>query len=264
MAKKDKEKEKEKENQQKETTEVAGEESTGSKIITILIVLVIVIIWLGIFGVLIKLDVGSFGSEVLYPVLKDVPVVNNILPTPDEEQAEVSSGDYDDLTEANARIRELESQLAATSSSDTANSGEIDSLKAEVERLRKFEENQKRFAERVKDFDENVVYNDKAPDTEEYKKYYEGIEPDNAEEIYRDVCKQYEYNQEIKDQAETYAKMEPANAAAVFAEMANDLNRVASILDCMQASKCAAILQNMTPTLAAQITTKMTAMKKNS
>lgn len=69
MAKKDKNKE----------NKVSTDESTGSKIVTVLIVLVIVVIWLAIFGVLIKLDVGNFGSEVLYPVLKDVPVVNMIL-----------------------------------------------------------------------------------------------------------------------------------------------------------------------------------------
>lgn len=68
MAKKDKNKE----------NKVSTDESTGSKIVTVLIVLVIVVIWLAIFGVLIKLDVGNFGSEVLYPVLKDVPVVNMI------------------------------------------------------------------------------------------------------------------------------------------------------------------------------------------
>ena len=52
------------------------EESTGSKLVTALIVIVIVAIWLLIFGVLIKLDVGNFGSSVLTPVLKDVPVLN--------------------------------------------------------------------------------------------------------------------------------------------------------------------------------------------
>lgn len=245
-----------------EDTQDVNEDSAGSKIVTALIVLAIVLIWLGIFGVLIKLNVGNFGSDVLYPVLKDVPVVNRILPATEENKTE-QSGDYDNLREANARIRELESQLGATTSADSANSSEIDELKAEISRLQKFEDNQKKFAERVKEFDKNVVYNDKAPDTDEYKAYYEGIEPDNAEEIYREVCRDYEYSQEVKDQADMYAKMEPANAAAILEEMSNDLNRVASILDCMQTSKSAAILQNMTTTTAAQITTKMIAMKKS-
>ena len=58
-----------------------------------------------------------------------------------------------------------------------------------------------------------------------------------------------------------YAKMEPASAAAVLTEMANDLNLVAKILDSMQTSKSALILQNMSATTAAQVTTKMTSMK---
>lgn len=252
MAKKDKD---------RETQELNEEESAGSKIVTVLIVLVIILIWLGIFGVLVKLNVGNFGSDVLYPVLKDVPVLNWILPEVEGDDAKKSK-EYDNLTEANARIRELESQLAATSSSDSANSSEIEDLRAENKRLKKFEENQKAFAERVKKFDENVVYNSKAPDTEEYKTYYEEIQPENAEAIYREVVKNFEYTQEVKDQADTYGKMTPENAAAILTEMSNDLTLVASILDCMQASKSAAILQVMEPTVAAQITTKMTAMKK--
>lgn len=245
----------------KEKNESYGEEGAGSKIVTIIIVVVIVALWLLIFGVLIKLDVGNFGSDVLYPVLKDVPVLNMVLPNVDED-SNGETQEYDNLSEANARIKELESQLATSSNTETANASEVDELKAEIARLKKFEENQELFAKRVKEFDTNVVYNDKAPDTEEYKKYYEGIEPDNAEEIYREVCKKYEYSQEIKDQADTYAKMEPARAAAIMEEMTSDLSLLASILDSMQTSKSALILQNMTPTVAAQITTKMTAVKK--
>ncbi len=239
-----------------------GDDSAGSKLVTALIVLVIVLIWLFIFGVLIKLNVGNFGSDVLYPVLKDVPVLNWVLPEVDGEDRAQNSGEYDNLTEANARIKELENQLATIKNTDAANGDEIEDLKAEVERLRKFEENQSQFAKRVKEFDENVVYNDKAPDVDEYKTYYEGINPDNAEEIYREVCKKFEYNQEIKDQADMYGKMEPERAAAILEEMSNNLSLVASILDSMQASKSAAILQNMSSTTAAQVTTKMTAMKK--
>ena len=156
----------------------------------------------------------------------------------------------------------MESQLATTSNSDNANSSQVQQLQSEVQRLKKFEDNQETFAKRVKEFDENVVYNDKAPDTEEYKKYYEGIDADNAAEIYREVCKQYQYSQEIKDQADTYAKMEPAKAAAILEEMTSDLKLVASILDNMQPAKSALILQSMTATTAAQVTTKMTSMKK--
>ena len=55
--------------------------------------------------------------------------------------------------------------------------------------------------------------------------------------------------------------MEPASAEAILSEITNDLTLVAKILDSMQTSKSALILQNMKPTTAAQVTTKMTAMK---
>ena len=84
-------------------------EGAGSKIITILIVLVIVAIWVAVFGVLIKLNIGNFGSEVLYPVLKDIPVLNRILPDVEEEYS--GSYNYSSVSEAVAKIKELEKLL---------------------------------------------------------------------------------------------------------------------------------------------------------
>ncbi len=234
--------------------EVAQEESAGSKIMTIIIVFLIVVIWLAIFGVLIKFDVGGFGSEVLAPVLKDVPVVNRILPSSEEDKPE----GYTDIDEANARIRELEEQLAQSKKTGTLTEEEVGELKSEVNRLKKFEEQQHAFEQRVREFDENVVYNDQAPDISEYEKYYAQIDPDNAAEIYKDVVKDLQYTAKIKKQGTLYSKMDPEQAAAVLETMSGDLDRVCAILDTMNESKSAEILANMSPETAAQITTKMT------
>ncbi len=246
-----------KKNKKNKEKEYAQGESAGSKLLTFLIVLVIVLIWLGIFGVLIKLDVGNFGSEVLYPVLKDVPLVNKVLP--DVEGENQTTEGYTDIKEANARIKELEGQLAQLKNTNTASSDEVEELRTEVERLKKFEEQQRAFEQRVKEFDENVVFNDKAPEIEEYKKYYEEIEPDNAEAIYKDVVREMQYTAKITKQADTYAKMDAEKAAAILETMSGDLELVSAILDSMSESKSALILENMTPETAAQITTKMTA-----
>ena len=56
------------------------EEKETSKVLIFFVSLLIVLIWLGIIGVLIKCDVGGFGSSVLYPMWKDVPYLNRILP----------------------------------------------------------------------------------------------------------------------------------------------------------------------------------------
>ncbi len=63
----------------------------GGGLSAFLVTFIIVIVWIGILCLLIKLDIGGFGSNVLAPVLKDVPVLNKILPaesvisTDDEE-----------------------------------------------------------------------------------------------------------------------------------------------------------------------------------
>ena len=77
------------------------------------VVLLIILIWLVIFAFLVKMDVGGFGSTVLFPVLKDVPYVNQILPgiedyIPQEEEEEIP---YKTVEEAVVRIKELEVEI---------------------------------------------------------------------------------------------------------------------------------------------------------
>ena len=97
----------------------------SGKLSTILIAIVIVAIWLVIFGLLIKMDVGGFGST-LRPVLKNVPVINKILPeASDEEVAEESGYKYKNLAEAIERIKELEKELETYQNSSTANADKV-------------------------------------------------------------------------------------------------------------------------------------------
>ena len=159
-------------------------ESGGSKLVNAIIVLVIILIWLAVFAFLIKLDVGGIGSNILYPVLKDVPVVNKILPSPSEEmQASEDNYKYTTLKSANARIKELESQLEAQGGTTAANSDYIANLEAEVKNLQKYKDQMDEFDKRVAEFNEKIVFNDNAPDISEYRSYYESIEPENAEKF---------------------------------------------------------------------------------
>ncbi len=244
MAKKDKAGEKEK--------------KEGNKILTILISLLIVIIWVAIFSILIKLDVGGFGSGVLRPILKDVPVVNKILPdVGDAVVAEENNYEYKTLDQAVAKINELEQTIKDMNQSGTDNSDKVAELQAEVDRLKTFEDNQVAFEERVKEFDKNVVFNDAAPGIDEYKKYYEQINPTNAEEIYRQVIEQLQYSDAIKEKAAIYKNMDPAAAAQILATMTADVKSVAEILLSMKPKESAAILAEMDSVVAAKITKKM-------
>ena len=81
------------------------EETTGGKVLIAIVAVLIIAIWLLILGLLIKMDVGGFGSTVLYPVLKDVPVVNKILPDVKEYSKEDQAYAYDSVEDAVKQIK---------------------------------------------------------------------------------------------------------------------------------------------------------------
>lgn len=232
------------------------EDEEAGGVSVFLVTVVIVVIWLAILCLLIKLDVGGFGSNVLAPVLKDVPVINKILPaesviTTDDEEA---YGGYTSLREAVDYIKQLELELEQAQSSSNTDSEEMDQMRAEIERLQTFEDAQVEF-ERIKnDFYEEVVYADKGPGAEAYQKYYESMDPTTAEYLYKQVVQQQEASKEIKDYAQAYADMKPKEAATIFENMTDDLELAAKILNQMSTEDRGKILGVMDPTVAARLT----------
>lgn len=244
--------------------ELDSEEKGGNRIVTVLIAVLIVLIWLAIFALLVKFDVGGFGSGVLRPILKDVPVINKILPdVSDELLAEENDYEYSDIAKANARIKELERQLESSQSSNSTNDGTILDLQAEIARLQVFEDNQLEYEKMLKEFNEEVVFAEQAPDIEEYKKFYEEIDPANAEEIYRQVVEQLAADELIVAQAERFAKMDPKVAAKTMQEMTGDIKLVCQILKAMKATQSAAIMDEMDPLFNAKVVKRLSTLEDN-
>ena len=238
----------------KQEAQLSEDEEPGISVV--LVTIVIVIIWLAILCLLIKLDVGGFGSGVLAPVLKDVPVVNKILPvdsviTTDDEEA---YGGYTSLRDAVDYIRELELELERAQSVSNTDYEEISALRAEIDRLKTFEDAQIEF-ERIKtEFYEEVVYSDKGPGIEEYQKYYETMDPATAEYLYKQVVEQVAFDAQLADYAKAYSAMEPEQAASIFEKMTDSLDLVAKILYQMSAEDRGNILGVMDAEVAARVT----------
>lgn len=241
-------------NREAELYDEAGDGGTAS---VFAVTFVIVLIWVAILCLIVKLDIGGFGSNILTPVLKDVPVLNKILPNdtqPADEAEEEMYGGYEDLKEAVDYIKELELELERAQSSGTANSEEISQLKAEVERLKTFEDSQVEFQRIKTEFYEEVVYADNGPGIEEYRKYYEEMDPATAEYLYKQVVQEIEESDEIRDYAQTYSAMKPKAAAAIFEAMTDNLDLVARILGVMEAEDRGKILGVMDPEIASKLT----------
>ncbi|MGN0513550.1 MAG: MotE family protein [Lachnospiraceae bacterium] len=230
-------------------------ERRGGGLIGVLIAFVIVIIWLLVFALLVKMDVGGFGTNVMRPLIKDVPVINSILPNvSDDNVAAENDYRYKTLYDAIERIKELEQQAAIKDEQLATDAETIEDLRSEISRLKVFEENQLTYEALKKKFDEEVVFTDKAPDINEYKSWYEQIYPENAAELYIKVLERLNYSQKVKDWAATYSKMEASAAAAILEEMTGDLDLVTQILLNMNATQRANILAAMDPVFAAKIT----------
>lgn len=236
----------------------------GGGISVFLVTTLIVIVWIAILCLLIKLDVGGFGSGVLAPVLKDVPIVNKILPatvaeqpaegTPAAEETQEEYGGYTSLKDAVDYIKELELELQRAQSAKATSEEEAVGLRAEVARLKTFEDNQVEFQRIKTEFYEEVVYAENGPGEEAYKKYFESIDPTTAEYLYKQVVQQVEESNEIKEYAQAYSEMKPAAAARIFEEMTDNLGLAARILSSMTAEDRGNILGAMDPVVAARLT----------
>jgi len=236
-----------------------GEEKKGG-FLTVFIVALIIIIWIAIFALLINLDVGGLGTT-LRPVLKDIPLVNKILPkVTDDEIAWENDLAYKDIIEANQRIKELEILVDKLTIEGEDKDDEIMALTSQVNRLKEIEKQMADFEDRVYEFDKQIVFGENAPSIEEYIKWYETISPENAERIYEMAIQKEAYNATIREKASYYEKMKTSAAAEIFENMTADIEYVCKLLYCMKVQTVSDILAAMDPLYAAKITRKMKEM----
>ncbi|MBQ7972779.1 MAG: hypothetical protein IJ291_04950 [Lachnospiraceae bacterium] len=234
-------------------------ETAGSSLSVFFVTVLLVLIWLAITVLLIKLDVGGIGTNFFAPILKDVPVLQKILPKDSiTESLDIESYyGYSSLADAVARIRELEDENSSLKNTNTTDKEYIAALAAEIERLKTFESNQVEFQRVKTEFYEEVVYSEKGPGIEAFIEYYQTMDPETAENIYRQVIVEEEYSKEIQEYARAYSEMKPKQAAGIFEAMTDNLPLVAEILGAMQPDERGDILGVMDPAVAAKVTKLM-------
>lgn len=242
---------KEIEEQQKEL----DEQIDGSSVPIVFVTLFIILIWLGILGLLIKMDVGGFGSNVLTPIFKDVPVINKILPG--ESATELGSGEtyggYSSLKDAVDQIKKLELQIEQLQNSNITYTEQIESLKSEVERLKTFEDNQVAFQRIKEQFYEEVVYAENGPGADEYRAYYEEMDPTTAEILYKQVIGTVAADKQMQEYAKTFSNMDAASAADILESMTDNLELAAQILQTLDVASRGQIMGEMDASIAARI-----------
>ncbi len=235
--------------------EALGEDG-GSGLVTFAATLLIVILWVAVVCVVVKMDVGGFGSSVLAPILKDVPVVNKILPSAApiiETDNSEAYGGYTSLEEAVEYIKQLELELEREQTASNAKDTEIEALKAQVLRLQEFEQRQVEF-QRIK----TAFYEEVANmDPEGLIKYYESMDPTTMESILKQIAVQEQKNEELENYIKTFTAMKPKTAAKLFEAMDDRLDLIAEILEGMTVEERAAIMDVIDTELGAKLVKMM-------
>ena len=248
------------------TAEINGDNAGG--LATLVLTFLIVLIWLAIMALLVKLDVGGFGSDILAPLIRDVPYLNLILPdktkkqsqTPSEEisdySSEGSSSGISSIEEANAYIKKLEKTLQSEMEQNSSYASTIEKLEAEVARLEPFEKQQKEFYEERASFYSSIVYGEGSPDPAAFASYYEMIDPETAEKIYKQIKMDELDEAAIEAFAKTYSGMKAKQCATIFDEMVaeNQIELVARILAQMSVENRGDVLAAMEKANAAKLT----------
>ena len=233
------------------------EDSKGSGVVVFFAGLIILLVWLGIIALLIHMDVGGIGTMVS-PYLKNVPVVKNILPESAVKESEKDDPyAFSSMQEAVARVKQLEKQVAKQKKQLKAAENDTADLAQLKKQLKKYQNNEKKFEKEKSDFYEQVVYADNAPDISNYKSYYEEIEPETAEKLYKQVLSDIQTDSKLQDYAAAYSSMKPKEAAAIFDQMTNNLKLVGKILWTMKKDARGDILGQMDPDIAAAVTKLM-------
>jgi flagellar motility protein MotE (MotC chaperone) len=129
---------------------------------------------------------------------------------------------------------------------------QINQLEKENERLKVFETNFVEFEENKDAFDTYIA---EKTSSEDFIKWYETMNPDNAAKIYAEIIGVEVVNDELNDLVLTYAEMKPDEAAAVLTKVSETrLEMVAIIIKNLEADEAAKILGAMDSTLASRIT----------
>lgn len=230
-------------NQKEKNDVMESEEKSDNKVITIIFAILTILVWLTIFCVMVKLDVNGFGSKVMRPIFKDVPIINLILPAPsDEELVEEENLPYRNLSEAIDYIKELELQIQGYQDENVEQEARIADLEASVERLQQFEDNQRAFQEEKDRYYQEVVLGNGTEMMQNFQQWYENMDPETAERIYNLVIERFQQLKLDEEYVSTFEEMDAAQAAAIMMEMTGDIDTVVKILRSLDADVRSGIL----------------------
>ncbi len=225
---------KKKREMQEELDELKGNTAKG-KAICVLVFFVLIGLLMGTFVGMVKLDIGGVASEVLAPVIADVPVLRSILPM--------------EMQKKNAS--ELAAEQKQQEAAEAAAAAEAEQA-AEEEAAAEEAAEEEAAAEEAAEEAQQAAAEEAAAEAEQAAEEEAAEAEATAEEAAA------EEEKALQDYVDTYSAMKPRDAAKVFDSMIPDQeDLVVRILENLTSDQRAAILSRMSVANAAILTEKM-------
>lgn len=227
------------------------------------LLIIIILLLISLPLMLIKFNVAGIG-ETLRPFLENIKYVDKVLPPkPDPNDPKYMSKNelmekYTVFKNDNAKllneIEELKKEL--NSLNDIK-----ENYQAFIEQQKQLEQQRQQIAEQISQLekDKQAFFNDiaKAKKTD-FKEYFEKIDKEKAEQLYREIIEEQEANDQVKEFVAYYEKMDAENAAEIFNEMSKtQMDLVVNILKNMKKEKASFILANMEASTAASVSKQL-------
>lgn len=229
-------------------------------------ILVIAAVLAGFIFVVVKTN--TFGVADAYKdSIANIPVLKMALPKEEKtDPAEMTVGEltalYDtkladnenltaELNDANKRIEELSKAKSELDAQIMVHSEKADQLMKQVLAL---EANKKQLEDMKYDLDRIVAAGDGAA----FSKYYEGVSPEIAQEIYAQIIQKREADDEKKQFIKLFGTLDTKASAKIIETLGSGrIEFISDTLNSLKKDVAADIIANLTPELAAQITLRL-------
>lgn len=245
MPKKTKEKAIENEEMVSDVDLVGRKKKKGGK--GFLIFIIIFFLLCGSFLLAIVLDLFNLRTVHMNNLMAKIPFFSRF------SSAEVNEpvATYEEiLAQNNILISENEELTSRV----TGLENNVDTYITENNRLKEFENMQIEFQATKEEFDKMVA----TGEPYDYIKFYEQINPDTAEEIYRELKGEEVSSEELNAYISRYKNMKPSDTAKIFEElMTTDIDLVALILENLDSDTAGEVIASMTAENGAKITKRM-------
>ena len=223
----------------------------------LIILLAFIVVVLGAV-LLTAFNVFGMRDDVVLPMLRNVPLVRNLIPEEFDEETLSLMQINEGLEET---IRDLETRLAQI---ETANSGLAGDLELaeralvlnelEIARLREIEAGQMAFVSRRAAFEREVAEGN----ADAFVDWFDNMNPDLAERIYRSLMAARVDEEKWQNFVAVWGAMNPRDAAhAIETMVTTDMDMIVSVLGALPPRTAAAILGALTVESRAAVTRHM-------